>query len=112
MTPNPDFYRTLNASKTFQVSSPQDITNIVTQVADLIENKASMDDLIIRILLPRGDDSGSRARKWGLSLRYELILALKRKAIRPNLREVRYVHDVNHYGWLLIEPRIFNDLSV
>jgi hypothetical protein len=69
-----------------------------------------MDDLSVRILLPREAGSGSRAQKWGLSLRSGLILALKRKRIRPTLREIRYVHDDGHYGWLLIDPRLFDNL--
>ena len=112
MTTNPDFYRTLKVSKTFQVRSTEDITNIVTQLADFIEENVSLDDLSVRILLPREAGSGSRAQKWGLSLRSGLILALKRKGVRPNLKEVRYVHDEYHYGWILIEPRLFDNLCV
>lgn len=112
MTTIPNFYRTLRVSKTFQVSNAQDITNIVTQLANLIEKNGSMDDLSVRILLPREAGSGSTAQKWGLSLRSGLILALKRKGIKPNLREVRYVHDDCHYGWILIEPRLFDNLCV
>ena len=110
MTTNPDFYRTLKVSKTFQVISAQDISTIVTQLANYIEKNSSMDDLSVRILLPREAGSGSRAQKWGLSLRSGLILALKRKRIRPTLREVKYVHDDGHYGWLLIDPRLFDNL--
>ena len=112
MTTNPDFYRTLKVSKTFQVNSAKDITNVVAQLADFIEKNGSMDDLSVRILLPREAGSGLRARKWGLSLRSGLILALKRKRIRPNLREVRYVHDDYHYGWILIEPNLLDNLCV
>ena len=110
MTTNPDFYRTLRVSKTFQVISAHDISTIVTQLANYIEKNSSMDDLSVRILLPREAGSGSRAQKWGLSIRSGLILMLKRKGIRPTLREVRYVHDDGHYGWLLIDPRLFDNL--
>jgi hypothetical protein len=112
MTTNPDIYRTLKVSKTFQVVSSHDVTNTVIELADFIEKNVSMDDLSIRILLPREAGSGLRAQKWGLSLRSGLLLALKRKGIRPNLREVRYVHDDYHYGWILIEPRLFDNLCV
>jgi hypothetical protein len=95
MTTNPDFYRTLKVSKTFQVISAHDISTIVTQLANYIEKNSSMDDLSVR----------------GLSLRSGLILALKRKRIRPTLREVRYVHDDGHYGWLLIDPHLFDNLN-
>jgi hypothetical protein len=112
MTTNPDFYRTLKVSKTFQVRSAEDITNVVTKLADFIEKNVSLHDLNVRILLPREAGSGSRAQKWGLSLRSGLILALKRKGVKPNLKEVRYVHDEYHYGWILIEPSLFDNLCV
>jgi hypothetical protein len=112
MTTNPDIYRTLKVSRTFQVVSSHDIANTVIQVADFIEKNVSIDDLSVRILLPRETGGGLRTQKWGLSLRTGLLLALKRKGIRPKLREVRYVHDDYHYGWILIEPRLFDNLCV
>lgn len=110
MTTNPDFYRTLQVSKTFKVSNILDVTSIVTQLVDFIEKNSSMDGFSVRILLPRGDENDSLARKWGASLRTGLLLALKRREIRPNLREVRYVHDQYHYGWILIESNPVNGL--
>ena len=110
MTTNPDFYRTLQVSKTFKVRNGLDATSIVTQLVDFIEKNSSMDGVSVRILLPRGDENDSLARKWGASLRTGLLLALKRREIRPNLREVRYVHDQYHYGWILIESNPVNGL--
>lgn len=112
MTADPNFYRTFKVSKTFQVSSAQEITDIVTQLADFVETNDAMDGLSVRILLPREDGSGSRARKWGASLRSGLILALKKRKIKPNLREVRYVHDDYHYGWILFEPSLLDNSRV
>jgi hypothetical protein len=108
MKSNPDFYRTLKVSKTLQVNSAQDITSIVALLADFVEKNGSTDNLSVRILLPREAGGGSRAQKWGVSIRSGLILALKRKRMRPNLREVRYVHDECHYGWILIEPSLLD----
>jgi hypothetical protein len=110
MTTNPDFYRTLQVSKTFKVSNGLEVTSIVTQLVDFIEKNSSMDGFSVRILLPRGDETDSLARKWGASLRTGLLLALKRREIRPNLREVRYVHDQYHYGWILMESNSVNGL--
>ena len=110
MTTDLDFYRTLNVARTFRVSSSQDITGIVTQLADFIEKKNTMDELSFRILLPREVEGSRRAQKWGVYLRSELILALKRKKISPNLREVRYIHDEYNFGWILIEPTLLDNL--
>jgi hypothetical protein len=103
VTTDSNFYRTLKVFKTFEVGSADDITNIVTQLADHIEKDSRVS---ARILLPREGGNGLRARKWGVSLRSALILALKKKRVRLNLREVRYVHDKYHYGWILIEPSL------
>ena len=110
MTTDLDFYRTLNVAKTFRVSSSQDITGIVTQLADFIEKKNTMDELSFRILLPREVEGSRRAQKWGVYLRSELILALKRKKISPNLREVRYIHDEYNFGWIQIDPTLIDNL--
>jgi hypothetical protein len=112
MITNPEFYRRLEVSKTFQVTNAQNITDIVTQLADYIEKNHSMDGLRVRILLPRGNGNGYSARKLGVSLRSNLILALRKKRIRPILREVRYVHDEYYYGWILIEPSLLDNLHV
>src|SRR5687768_16713842 len=104
MTTNPDFYRTLQVSKTFKVSSGLEVSSVVAQLVDFIEKKSSIDGFSVRILLPRGDKDDS------LALRSGLLLALKRREIRPNLREVRYVHDEYYYGWVLIEPNPVNGL--
>jgi hypothetical protein len=110
MTTELDFYRSLNVARTFRVSSSQGITNIVAQLADFIEKKDPMDDLSLRILLPRGGEGSRRSQKWGAYIRSELILALKRKKISPKLREVRYIHDEHNFGWILIEPKLLENL--
>lgn len=108
MTKDSNFYRALKVLKTFEVNSAQDVTDIVAQLADLIEKNDSMS---ARILLPREGGNHLHAQKWGVSLRSTLILALKTRRIRPNLREVRYIHDEQHYGWIFIEPRLLSSLQ-
>ena len=112
MNTNPDFFRALKVLETFKVNSLPDIATVTSQVAGLIERNNFIGDLSIRILLPRQNWGVSRAQKWGASLRSELILMLKRKKIKSNLREVRYVHDENYFGWILIEPTLLDDLQV
>jgi hypothetical protein len=35
-----------------------------------------------------------------------LLLALKKNKLKLNLKEIRYIHDENHYGWLLFNPTV------
>jgi hypothetical protein len=41
-----------------------------------------------------------------LALQAELLLALKKNKLKVNLKEIRYIHDENHYGWLLFNPTV------
>lgn len=60
-----------------------------------------------RILLPREQKSTAKAKRIGLAFQGEFVLGLRKRNVVPNLREVRYVHDESHYGWLLANPDIY-----
>jgi hypothetical protein len=104
MVNNVDNYRTFGVIDTFEVRSNSDIFTIVDYLSDFLSTNTARNGCSFRILLPRSKESPSLPRKWGAFLRSELILALKRRHIKVRLREVRYVHDEFHYGWLLIAP--------
>jgi hypothetical protein len=57
-----------------------------------------------RLLLPRGEELTTKAKRIGSTVQAEFLLALRRKRLKPNLREIRYVHDVDHYGWIFVDP--------
>lgn len=105
------FYRTFDVLATYNVNSTSDITRVVRQLVELTESIASTKDLSVRILLPKTEGTVSPAKKWGAALRSELIIALKRRRLKPRLREVRYIHDENHYGWLLISPNLLESVQ-
>lgn len=60
-----------------------------------------------RILLPRDQKSTAKAKKIGLAFQGEFVLGLRKRNVVPNVREVRYVHDESHYGWLLASPEVY-----
>jgi hypothetical protein len=60
-----------------------------------------------RILLPRDQKSTAKAKKIGLAFQGEFVLALRKRNLVPRVREVRYVHDESHYGWLLADPEVY-----
>jgi hypothetical protein len=47
----------------------------------------------------------------GLAFQGEFILGLRRHNIVPKVREVRYIHDESHYGWLLANPEVYERFS-
>jgi hypothetical protein len=60
-----------------------------------------------RILLPRDPKSTKKAKSLGLAFQGEFLLALRKQKVVPNIREVRYIHDECHYGWLLANPEVY-----
>jgi len=64
-----------------------------------------------RILLPRDQKSPRNAKMIGLAFQGEFLLGLRRRNVVPNLREVRYIHDEHHYGWLLANPQVYEQFE-
>jgi hypothetical protein len=59
-----------------------------------------------RLLLPRGEKLTTEAKKLGLIIQAEFLLALKKKKLKPHVKEIRYTHDKNHYGWIFANPEM------
>src|SRR5688572_19355433 len=64
-----------------------------------------------RILLPRDQKSTRKAKMIGLAFQGEFLLGLRKRNVVPNVREVRYIHDDDHYGWLLANPQVFEQFE-
>jgi hypothetical protein len=65
-----------------------------------------------RILIPRYKDSSNfQAKKLGLSIQGEIILTMNRFNLKPSIKEIRYLHDSDHYGWLFISPELMERIS-
>jgi hypothetical protein len=64
-----------------------------------------------RILLPRDQKSNRKAKMIGLAFQGEFLLGLRKRNVVPNVRDVRYIHDEDHYGWLLANPQVFEQFE-
>jgi hypothetical protein len=63
-------------------------------------------------LIPRKKDgSNFQAKKLGLTIQAEILLAMKRSNLKLSIREIRYLHDVDHYGWLFLSPELVERVS-
>jgi hypothetical protein len=40
------------------------------------------------------------------------MLSLKKNKLIANLRDIRYIHDEDNYGWLLLNPKMAEKLQV
>lgn len=101
----PSKYASFPVQATFDVKDMADIRHAVDRMADAYER--SGDDFSFRILLPRGEKLTGKAKKLGMTFQGELVLALRKRNIVPAVRDLRYVHDEGHYGWLLASQKVF-----
>ncbi|MGH9991537.1 MAG: hypothetical protein ACREBU_00690 [Nitrososphaera sp.] len=93
--------------ETIELQDLSDIRRAVDKMVDSYVRQSPDESFSYRILLPRGEKLTGKAKRIGVALQGELVLGLRRKNLVPNVREVRYLHDDSHYGWLLASPGVF-----
>lgn len=92
------------------------------KISDVSQIRPMIDEFIVhykesqsgefgwRILLPRHLKSTYDAKRLGAAIHTELMLALKKNKLIPNLKDLRYIHDDYNYGWLLLNPKMTEKL--
>ncbi len=99
-------YASFPVQETFDLKEIAEIRLAADRMADAYQK--SPEEFSFRILLPRNEKSASRAKKLGITLQGEFILTLRKRDIVPIIRDLRYVHDELHYGWILASSKIFD----
>jgi hypothetical protein len=103
----PSLYTNFPVHETINIIDLSDIHKAVVNMVQAYAELNERESFSYRLLLPRGEKLlTAKAKKIGLALQAELLLALKKNKLKVNLKEIRYVHDENHYGWLLFNPTI------
>jgi hypothetical protein len=97
--------------ETLELQELSDIRRVVDRMVDYYSSRRSDSSFSYRILLPRGERLTGKAKRLGVSLQGEFLLALRKKKSSPNVRELRYLHDEAHYGWILANPRMFEQFE-
>ena len=97
--------------ETIDLSGTSTIRQAVDRMVEAYLAQDPMGKFSYRILLPRDQKSTRNAKMVGLAFQGEFILGLRRRNVVPNLREVRYIHDERHYGWLLANPQVFEQFE-
>lgn len=98
-------YTNFPVHETIDITDLSDIPKAVVNMVEAYAYLNEQEKFSYRLLLPRGEKSITiKAKKIGLVLQAELLLALKNNKLKVNLKEIRYIHDENHYGWLLFNP--------
>ena len=109
--PHPQ-YATFPVIETIDLSGTS--TTIRQAVDTMVEDylkKETLGKFSYRILLPRDPKSTRKAKTIGLAFQGEFLLGLRKRNVVPNIREVRYIHDEHHYGWLLANPQVFEQFE-
>ena len=100
-------YSNFPVHETIELQEISDIRRAVDRLAEAYSRQSDTGDFSYRILLPKRDKSDSQAKRLGIAFQGEFVLALRKKNLLPKVREVRYIHDDSHYGWLLASPQVY-----
>lgn len=106
----PSNYANFPVIETFELREISDIREAVDRMVEAYVTEIQ-DKFSYRILLPRDPKSNAKAKKIGLAFQGEFVLGLRKRNVVPKMREVRYVHDESHYGWLLASPGVYEQFE-
>ena len=108
---NSSFWRDLAVHNTISVEKLEDVKfTCDTMIQDYIKLE-KLNSFSYRILLPRNEQNNKLAKKIGLSLQLEFLFQLKKKKLKVYIKEIKYIHDSKHFGWLLINSDLYNKLN-
>jgi hypothetical protein len=93
--------------ETIDIKEVSDIRQAVDRMVEAYVMQGLQGKFSYRVLLPRNPKSTAKAKRIGLAFQGEFVLGLRKRNVVPNVREVRYVHDETHYGWLLANPEVY-----
>jgi hypothetical protein len=96
---------------TIELREVSDIRRTVDRLVEAYLRQNSTDEFSYRILLPKGDKLTTKAKRIGLAFQGEFVLGLRKRNVVPNVRELRYIHDNDHYGWLLANPKVYQQFE-
>ncbi len=97
--------------ETIELSSTSKIRDVADRMVEAYLAQQPLGTFSFRILLPRDPKSTKKAKTIGLAFQGEFLLGLRKRKIVPNVREVRYIHDEHHYGWLLANPEVYEQFE-
>lgn len=107
MEPSKSFYADFPVIETIEIKEISDIHEAIKKMVQTYAVRNDALEFSYRLLLPRGEELTTQSKRIGMTARAEFLLSLRIKKLKPNLREIRYVHDVDHYGWLLVDPTAY-----
>jgi hypothetical protein len=105
-------YADFPVEETIELNEIADINEAITRMTTTYVRRTNTRDFSYRLLLPRGEHLTAKAKRIGMLTQEQFISALRARKLKANLREIRYIHDLEHYGWLLFDPATTDRLRV
>jgi hypothetical protein len=110
---NSEMLSKLEVYATVSVDEQSDLRKVVDNFINSYVENSKEQKFSYRILLPRNiGASNSVAKKLGLILQGEIIISMKKRKLIPDVREIRYLHDQEHFGWLFLDPQLMDNLNI
>jgi hypothetical protein len=103
---SPSFWRDLPVHKTLFLEKIEQVRSVCDDmIRDYIKLEPT-NDFSYRILLPRlnnnnNNNNNKLAKKIGLSLQLEFTSQLRKRKLKIKMKEIRYIHDTTHFGWII-----------
>ena len=98
---SPSFWRDLPVHKTLPLEKLEQVQSVCdSMILDYISLEQT-NDFSYRILLPRNKENNKLAKKLGLSLQLEFTSQLRKRKLKTKMKEIRYIHDTKHFGWII-----------
>lgn len=101
---SPSFWRDLPVHKTLFLEKIEQVRSVCdVMISDYIKLEPT-NDFSYRILLPRlnnNNNNNKLAKKIGLSLQLEFTSQLRKRKLKIKMKEIRYIHDTTHFGWII-----------
>lgn len=98
---SPSFWRDLPVHKTLLLEKLEQVQSVCdSMILDYISLEQT-NDFSYRILLPRNKENNKLAQKLGLSLQLEFTSQLRKRKLKTKMKEIRYIHDTKHFGWII-----------
>ncbi len=101
------------ALKSVEIHDFEGIPDLIDKMVEIYSKSYMGRNFSFRILLPRSKDSqiiNNLAKKLGLQIQHDFLIGISKLKLKPQIREFRYIHDDNRFGWLLIDQSIYESL--
>jgi hypothetical protein len=109
---NPTFWKNLTVYNTLILENLDNVKITCNIILDDFLKLEKSNNFSYRILLPRNDENNQLAKQIGLSLQLELLSQLRKRKIKTFMKEIKYIHDQKHFGWLLINSDLYKKMNL